>query len=202
MELGEFETRWEEGPFEDNWHFQLLDDANIGNAREEIRKGEWGVVHEESWEKDFVTIVDRRGLGLERALKMLAYRARRATEEGEVVASGSIDLRTDGLYASIGSDSGQFLRFYDDGRVVAVSSTGTPEDVGRWLTWEHAGASKGQFVTAGIHIEFQVNSSAGAVRYRGASLVPKQLRLDSRSAINGNVTQGRLFEFVPIHFLD
>ena len=78
MQLGAFETRWEEGPFEKDWHFEMLDEANLGDPREEVRELDSGRIHEELWDSWFAKIVEQRGQGIERALTDLAQSARRA----------------------------------------------------------------------------------------------------------------------------
>ena len=45
--------------------------------------------------------------------------------------------RTDGLYTSPGEGYIAYLRFYADGDVVTVSSTGQPHEVARWFGRDH-----------------------------------------------------------------
>jgi hypothetical protein len=94
MQLGAFETRWEEGRFEEGWHFQLLDEADLGSAREEVRELPSGRLHEELWDPWFVTVVDARGRGLERALNQLADSARDATSRPYSLTDAQRHTRT------------------------------------------------------------------------------------------------------------
>lgn len=200
MQLGSFETRWEEGPFEANWHYEILDSANIGLPVEETRTGSWGVIHEERLEKWFVTIVDQRGRGLERALQSLQDMARRAIDAGESVPSASISPLTGGVYVRVDEASTKYLRFYADGQVIDMSSTGTPVEIANWFAIGRDEMSTGQYVSVGAHIEFVSRTSRGAVSYKGAFTSPTQLVLDSYSHINGYISTDRVFEFVELDF--
>ena len=67
-------TRWEEAePFSADWHYQLLDVANIGLYTMETRTGSFGTVVEERLESELVTITEQRGRGLGLALDRLLY---------------------------------------------------------------------------------------------------------------------------------
>ena len=196
MHLGAFETRWEEGPAEEDWHFEMLDSTNVGLPSEEQRRGAWGAIHEERWEKYFITIVEQRGRGLERALKDLAADARLAIEGGRTVPSVPISPLTAGIYVSSDGEYTRYLRFYADGGVVGVTASGTPEQVGLWLGREHAAVSKGTFSTTAHHIEFVARTESGAVSYKGILTSPTRLILDVYSHINGNVSRATEYEFV------
>lgn len=198
MELGAFETRWEEGPFEKAWHFELLDEANLGEPREEIRERESGRIHEELWDMSFVAIVEQRGRGLERALQELAGSAREAINAGHTVPHGTIEPLTQGIYVHNNGEFSQYLRFYDDGRVIGVSTSGTPAQIAGWFNWEHENINKGNATKVGNHIEFMTRSNAGALAYHGTLTSPAQLLLDSYSHINGYTTTASVFDFVAV----
>jgi hypothetical protein len=67
-------TRWDEAePFSADWHYQLLDVANIGLYTVGLRTGTFGTIVEESLQTHLVTITEQRGRGLELALDRLLY---------------------------------------------------------------------------------------------------------------------------------
>lgn len=199
LELGAFETRWEEGPFEKDWHFEILDSANLGLPTEEVRTADGSVVHEELWSKSYVTIVEQRGRGLERALQDLQAMAQRAIESGETVPSGPMEPRSDGVYECLEGESSRFVRFYEGGRVVALSTPGTAEAIRRF-DWDRVELPQGRYSTTANHIEFVTMTSSGAVRYKGSLQSPARMELDSYSHINGNVSRGGVFDFVEVEF--
>ncbi len=80
-------------------------------------------------------------------------------------------------------DYSQYLRFYGDGGVIGVSSTGTPAEVIRWLKapYEDTGA----WTLTGRRLSFNLTSSVGRVDYDGL-VEGERLHLLSCSRINGN----------------
>lgn len=94
-------------------------------------------------------------------------------------------LRLDGLYYAKWPEGGaSYLRFYKDGTVLNVSSTGTPEEVGQWLKKGHPASSKGNYTRNGATIKFSTKSSVGIVDYAG-EVGQDVLRLQTHSRING-----------------
>ncbi len=73
-------------------------------------------------------------------------------------------LRCDGLYVTgvVTDDSGmpfrQYLRFYEDGAVLAVSSIGTPEEVAGWCVRGGRYLSRGEYTLEGGRLTFTTNS--------------------------------------------
>ena len=65
-------------------------------------------------------------------------------------------LRYDGIYCSVDSSAGYayYLRFYADGLVLSVTSTGTPAQVIRWFRREDPAASRGKYVVKKQRIRF------------------------------------------------
>jgi hypothetical protein len=58
------------------------------------------------------------------------------------IRSADTVLRYDGIYSSLGEESGDYwyyLRFFSDGTVITVSSTGQPEEFRKWFYKEHYG---------------------------------------------------------------
>ncbi|SFL06269.1 hypothetical protein [Lysobacter sp. cf310] len=77
-----------------------------------------------------------------------------------------------------------YLRFYPDGRVISVSSTGTPEQIAGWFDHTHDGVSQGRYRIEGDRLHFSTRSGAGSVDYDGR-IDADTLQLNSHSHING-----------------
>jgi len=125
---------------------------------------------------------------------------RQGTVEGPHTRATSQEiLRFDGIYQSDRRQNyWSYLRFYEDGTAIAVSSTGSPQEVARWLTKTQPNVSKGTFTLIGKSLSFSSISEEGSVDYDG-SAEGQGLILKHHSHINGNrgVTQ---YSFVPLHF--
>jgi hypothetical protein len=98
-------------------------------------------------------------------------------------------IRIDGLYQSRKGDSSLsywgYFRFFADGTVLSVSSTGSPSDVARWLTMENvAEHSSGRYHVTGSAISFSSKSSEGIIDYEG-EIQGNFLFVRSHSHING-----------------
>jgi hypothetical protein len=94
-------------------------------------------------------------------------------------------LRFDGLYYAKSPDgSTWYLRFYEDGTVLDVDSTGTPEKVAQWFKKGHPAPSQGTYRRNGATLKFSTRSSAGVVDYAG-EVGQDVLRLQMHSRING-----------------
>ncbi len=199
LELGSPQTRWEEGPFEEDWHFELLDEANLGNAKEEYRIEASGSTHTESLEPSFVSIVERRGHGLERSLKNLAASARRAIENDESVPSGIIQPLNNGIYLCNEGDVALLLRFLDDD-IVTCSTSGAGIDVARKFDWDRVELPRGKYSMTANHIEFLTRTVSGAVTYKGTMQSPTRILLNSYNHINGTVRKGSVFDFFEVDF--
>lgn len=90
-----------------------------------------------------------------------------------------------------------YLRFYADGRVISVSSTGTPEQIARWFHYAHDSVSEGSYQIEGDRLRFSINSGTGIVDYDGR-IDGDTLRLNSHSHINGrDNTQTLRFVAMP-----
>ncbi len=97
-------------------------------------------------------------------------------------------LRYDGVYMSGKEDSDdesyrRYLRFYPDGEVIQVSSTGQPQDIRKWFSKERTDLSRGKVTVKGKRIFFSAVSAEGAVDYTGEA-DGDQLHLDHLSHIN------------------
>jgi hypothetical protein len=104
-------------------------------------------------------------------------------------------VQYDGLYVScVASESGgdkyySYIRFYEDGLVLDVVSSGTPRQVIKWLHRDAHNQSKGFFATYKDalfkeKIHFATTSQQGVVVYMG-EITGDQLKLHSYSHING-----------------
>ncbi len=105
------------------------------------------------------------------------------------------ELHYDGVYQSDRTeDYYSYLRFYPDGTVINVSSTGQPNDLRQWFAKGHDGVSSGKVKLKDKRISFSALSSKGTVDYDG-ELEGNQLRLHSYSHINEHRRSG-LYVFV------
>ncbi len=112
----------------------------------------------------------------------------------------NVPLRFDGLYECRYEDYSSYLRFFADGLVAEVSSTGTPEEVCRWLdrNWER----QGNYRVSSGRISFDVFSPVGQVSFSGVILNSDVLLLDSCSRINGNSQKNLEYRFRSCSFED
>ncbi len=105
-------------------------------------------------------------------------------------------LRFDGLYQSATEgDSRKFLRFYADGTVISVTSTGEATDVINWLKKPYD--DQGNFEIKGKKIYFVTTSSYGSVVYEGFIDSKYKLKLNIKSLINGYESEW-LFYFIKL----
>jgi hypothetical protein len=111
----------------------------------------------------------------------------------------SAKVRTDGLYqtASGGSKGYAYLRFYSDGSVLSVTSTGTPEQVAKWLKKGKDWVSTGKADIQGANIKFSSSSKEGIVDYEG-TIQADALALRSYSHINEYRRGASQYRFVHI----
>ena len=116
-----------------------------------------------------------------------------------IYSSLNKDVLFDGLYQSKGENSSYYLRFYQDGTVPIVSSTGTPEQVAKWFYKDNR-RSRGFYSIRGPKIKFSDEGYQGTVDYEG--LIKKDvLEIDIYSHING--WKGKKeFKFIPIDLVE
>lgn len=90
-----------------------------------------------------------------------------------------------GIYAArgSGSDSTQFLRFYDNGYVIACGIAGAAQ-APAWFDWPHEAVQRGRYVVQDDELSFETFSPAGSVVYRGR-ISGSAIELNSVSLING-----------------
>lgn len=119
-------------------------------------------------------------------------------------------LRYNGLYVSdipwvnsTESSYFSYLRFYEDGFVIQVTSSGTPEQLTSWFNKENPVNSKGLYYHSTPYrdepdekLHFAVVSAEGVVGYMG-EVVNDQLILRSYSLINDH-SDTKTFSFVVV----
>lgn len=99
-------------------------------------------------------------------------------------------LRFDGVYvddSQLSKGYSSYLRFYPDGTVLQVSSTGSAEDLTGWFRKEQAERyfSMGWYELQGGRLKCSTTSSSGTVEYFGR-VDSASLELYSYSHINGH----------------
>ena len=76
-------------------------------------------------------------------------------------------IRYDGIYQSEEKDYFLYLRFFEDGTVIATSSDRQPEEVIGWFQKEHPYVSTGAYAVQGQEITFSAANPTGVVDYTG-----------------------------------
>ena len=120
-------------------------------------------------------------------------------EKSRETSQDNIFLRYDGLYSNDEGTYSYYLRFYPDGIVIGVSSTGTGEQVGRWIGKRRKDLSSGRYQIKNNMIEFTLGSKEGSVVYQGEMITDKSMILDSHSYINGHKSFKRNFVFTQVN---
>lgn len=115
-----------------------------------------------------------------------------------------MEIRFDGLYQSearriqSGSEEiigWEYLRFYKDGTVLSVVSSGSPKEVSRWLCTMHKNVLKGKYRKRKDQITFSLQLSSGQIDYDG-TVYQDDLSLTILSHITGSWSV-QIFRFVP-----
>ncbi|MEL6972470.1 MAG: hypothetical protein AAFZ63_21165 [Bacteroidota bacterium] len=78
----------------------------------------------------------------------------------------------------------KYLRFYEDGTAVGVTSTGTPRKVVQWLNKEHEDISSGTYQVRRDSVFMTLTNTAGSVVYKGW-ISGRKIRMSTESLING-----------------
>ena len=105
-------------------------------------------------------------------------------------------IRYDGIYQSEEKDYFLYLRFFEDGTVIATSSDRQPEEVIGWFQKEHPYVSTGAFAFDGKEITFSAASATGVVDYTG-EVKEEKLSLRTFSHANGRQEE-REYAFVEL----
>jgi len=109
-------------------------------------------------------------------------------------------LKFNGVYRSTKANDGwQYLRFYSDGTVISVSSTGDSDAVARWFKKENTeskGLPHGRYEIKDQRLSFSAATKRGTVDYEGV-IEENALTLKSHSRINDHRAT-RTFSFVQL----
>ncbi len=114
--------------------------------------------------------------------------------------SGNVQLLTNGVYQTPdGSSTWDYFRFYEDGTVLEVPSTGAPSELASWFSKSNQSTfSAGTYKLNGQSIAFQTTSSFATVDFNG-TVGDGSLTLNYLSHANG--TQGtRTYTFFAVTF--
>jgi len=103
-------------------------------------------------------------------------------------------IKYDGVYQHTQGGEFYYLRFYDDGSVITVTSSGTPKEIAKWFDKSLKDVSSGHYTLTGNHIKFSSTDSHGTVDYEG-DIQNDQLTLKTLSHIN-NYTGNEVYTFM------
>jgi hypothetical protein len=112
-------------------------------------------------------------------------------------------IRFDGFYQAKAdkheNDSDYYyLRFYASGRVISVTSDGTPDDLKTWFNLSKDDIPSGSYKITGKKIYFStVNKHGGSVIYNGKIKNRYDLVLRFKSLINGHKGRDK-YHFVAV----
>ena len=116
--------------------------------------------------------------------------------------NGTFPLHFDGMYKSAvqtnqntGDQSTNYLRFYEDGTVINVSSSGTPEQIKSWFVKGHENVLQTSYQVAGDGLKFHFKTTTGDLDYNGRILSIESLQLHVKSASN-NLEDDAAYSFV------
>ncbi len=105
-------------------------------------------------------------------------------------------IRYDGVYQAEEKDYNLYLRFFEDGTVIATSSDRRPEEVIGWFQKEHPYVSTGAYAVQGEKVTFSAASATGVVDYSG-QLQGEKLSLRSIRHADG-YQEEREYSFVVL----
>lgn len=90
-------------------------------------------------------------------------------------------------------ESSSYLRFFPDGTVVSVTSTGEPHQVIKWFG--HDFEMQGSYRINDKYIEFQTTSKQGTVEYAGNIIDSNLMELNWHSKINGHIKKNVRYSY-------
>jgi hypothetical protein len=88
----------------------------------------------------------------------------------------------------------EYLRFYENGIVIDVASTGRPEEIKEWFNSDNMDIGMGKYKIDGEKISFSTKSPEGSIDYMG-DITTNGLVLSSHSNINGYEEQNLKYMF-------
>ena len=107
--------------------------------------------------------------------------------------SSAPSVHFDGLYQSgvrtneaTGDKSTSYLRFYEDGSVINVSSSGTAEQVSKWFAKGNENVSQGTYTIHDKNISFTSSGNNVDVQYEGEVVTSVLLQLHTKSSSNNH----------------
>ena len=115
----------------------------------------------------------------------------------------SSTIRFDGVYgAPIETPAGWrvkkelflYFRFYPDGTVVSLLSTGTPIEVAKFIRRNLEESGNGTYSISGDRLHFRVTARRGSIIYSG------KVHGDSLALRSYGDISMRLYQFAPVHF--
>ena len=107
-------------------------------------------------------------------------------------------VKSVGFYQSVKkNNSWKYFCLYDNGIVIAVSSTGTPIEIKKWFTYKKFLKEKqfGEYKIDNNKISFSIMSSSGTVDYEGIK-EENRLILNSYSHINGYSSKKNVYKLI------
>src|SRR5437762_6891766 len=107
----------------------------------------------------------------------------------ELSAYAQKDLSYDGYYVSVPDSNSMsmfkyYLRFYQDGSVIGVTTAGKPANLLPWFKKENKTPYKGKYTLTDSTIKFSMTSEQGEVSYEGKLISGNKLVLLVKSLIN------------------
>ena len=113
-------------------------------------------------------------------------------------------VRFDGYYQSvdesfrIGKDTARmFLRFFPNGQVISVTSTGTAFQITSWFNSRNKNVSTGNYNVSTNWLDFTSTSKSGSVIYKGKIVDENHLDLNVKSLINGHESNEK-YSFIKV----
>lgn len=103
-------------------------------------------------------------------------------------------IKCDGVYQHREGSESYYLRFYDDGSVITVTSSGTSKQIAKWFDKSLKDVSNGHYTLTGTHIKFSSTDSHGTVDYEG-DIQNDQIELKTFSHIN-SFTGNQVYMFI------
>jgi len=121
-------------------------------------------------------------------LSVLIFSCSNHKDESSASETSPLDLN--GIYQTkkLENDQGDayryFLKFYEDGTVIRVTSSVTAEDIKGWFKRGHENVGEGEYEMTGDDISFTTTGKNGEMQYEGKIKDKATLSLRSKSAEN------------------
>ena len=111
------------------------------------------------------------------------------------ITQTEIFIKYDGVYFIPygGGFSNDYLRFFENGKVINVNSTGSPAQIKNWFNYKNENVGKGEYFIEGNSISFTTVFEEISIEYIGV-IGSNGLLLNAHSS-NGAEINGLLFVF-------